>query len=156
MPASIIAKGMSPTRLSIALCVAAAFLAVPGCETQAGKLPPPKSTTTLALTPDVRTELSTISLGSAIKLVLPLPTQGSAYAWEILSNNIKVLQQLGPIKANVDASGKTISYSVEFQAIHTPPNRSIITIAAVRPGVSESEPSDLFQVTVGVKPAAQP
>jgi len=147
---------MSSTRLSIALCAAASFFAVQGCQTQAAKLAPPKSTTTLVLTPDGRTELSTITLGSSIKIVLPVPAQGPGYAWEILSNNIKVLQQLGPIKAEVDATGHTTSYSVEFQAIHTPPNRSIITIAAVRPGVSESEPSDLYQVTVGVKPAAQP
>lgn len=145
-------KAMSLNRLSLALSVAAAFFAVQGCQTQADKLPPPKSTTTLVLTPDGRTQLSTITLGSSIKIVLPLPAQGSAYAWEILSNNIKVLQQLGPIKPVVDAAGRTTSYSVEFQAIHTPPNRSIITIAAVRPGVSESEPSDLYQVTVGVKP----
>ena len=150
------AKAMASIRLSIALSVAAAFVAVQGCQTQPSKLAPPKSTITLVLTPDGRTELSTIPLGSSIKIVLPLPAQGSAYSWEILSNNTKVLQQVGPIKADVDAAGHTTSYSVEFQAIHTPPNRSMITIAAVRSGASESEPSDLYQVTVGVKPAAQP
>ena len=147
-------KAMSSSRLSIALSVAAVFFAVQGCETKVEKLPPPKSTTTLVLTPDGRTQLSTISIGSSIKIVLPPPSQGPAYNWEILSNNVKVLKQVSLVKPEVDASGHTTSYSVEFQAIHIPPNRSIVTIAAVRPGVSESEPADLYQVTVGIK--AQP
>jgi hypothetical protein len=137
--------------------MAAAFFAIQGCQTTTtDKLPPPKSTVTLVLKPEERTALSTLNVGSSIRIVLPLPSQGPPYAWEILSNNVKVLQQVSPIKPEMDAAGHITSYTVEFHAIHTPPNRSIVTIAAVRPGVSESEPSDLYQVTVGVKPAIQP
>jgi len=130
------------------------FLAITGCQTPPEKLPPPKSTVTLVLKSEQRTVLSTLTVGSALRIVLPPPSQGPAYAWEILSNNIRVLRQTSPVKADLDASGHAIAYSVVFQAIKPSPPRSIVTIAAVQPGVTESEPSDIFQVTVGVK--AQP
>jgi hypothetical protein len=144
---------MSFPRLSLALAIAAAFLVVQGCETTAEKLPPPKTTVTLVLTPDKRQEISSLPFGSALKIVLPVPSQGSGYSWEVTSNNDKVLKQTSPIKADKGADGNTVSYSVVFQSLRPSPPRSIVTLAAVRAGSPESQATDVYQIAVGVKAA---
>jgi hypothetical protein len=155
-PATMGGTDMSPTRITIVLGAAIVFLAVQGCETPSARLPPPKSTVTLVLKPGERNVPGTVPLGSALKIVLPPPSQGPSYAWEILSNNTRVLRQTSPVEAEVDAGGRAASYSVVFQATRVSPPRSVVTIAAVRPGAAESESSDIYQVTVSVEAPAQP
>lgn len=136
-------------RLLPFLCLGAltALFLTAGCETASHAPPPPKSTIRLVLTPDDRSVLRTLVVNAALEVVLPAPEQGPEYTWEILTNNIRVLQQtreLAPLPGS--SSGQFIA---TFQAIY--PGRSTIRFAAVKKGQAESTPEDIFQIAVGVK-----
>ena len=127
------------------------LLAAAGCLNPSERIPPPRSTATLVLTPAARTVLKTIELHTALRIVLPPPSQGPQYAWEVTSNNTKVLRQRSAIRPVAAPDGTVRSYEVVFQAVKAFPPRSIVTLAAVRPGLAESEPEDYYQVTVGIR-----
>jgi len=147
---------MPSPRLFLSFIAATAFLAIEGCQSQSDapqKLPPPKSTITLTLKREQRSVLANIPVGSALEIILPEPMQGPPYAWDVITNNARVLEQTSRILEDPQGYGKPSTYSVTFQSLRQSQSRSIVTIAAIRPGAKESDPDDIFQVTVGVKPA---
>ena len=87
---------------------------------------------------------------SAIEVVLPPGPQGSAgYAWEISSNNVAVLEQMGPMKPapSADASVSP-GAAVSFYALK--PGKSVLRFVLVRPGEAEAIPAAKCEVTVRV------
>ena len=136
---------MEINRILLSIGAAACVALAAGCQTASTALPPPKSTTVLVLKPQERSVLRTLVPATALKIVLPIPAQGLSYRWEVVSNN-KVLQQTSEVAAD-KASGA--GFAVTFQVLR--PGRSVILLAALKPGQAESEPEDLYQVVVGVK-----
>jgi len=137
---------MEINRILLSIGAAACVALAAGCQTASTALPPPKSTTVLVLKPQERSVLRTLVPATALKIVLPIPAQGLSYRWEVVSNNNKVLQQTSEVAAD-KASGA--GFAVTFQVLR--PGRSVILLAALKPGQAESEPEDLYQVVVGVK-----
>ena len=126
---------------------AGAGLFFAGCQTTR-PLPPPRSIVTVVLDPKNRSVLTTVPPGNGLTVLLPEPSAGAGYAWEIVANNVRVLVQTSAIKPLVKPTPER-AFTVTFQAVH--PGRSIVRFVAVKPGESVSEPDDLFEIAVGSK-----
>ena len=125
---------------------AAAFLALAlaaGCETTEARHP--KTTTVVDLVPDQATPDVELGLVSAVQVVLPGPDAGSGLVWEIASNNNKVLEEMGPLKATTGAQPTT---SGSFYALK--PGKSVLRFFLVRPTDTEAVPAAKCEVTVRV------
>ncbi len=135
---------------SLCLCLAALSLgaAFSGCESAPQRQP--RTTRTVVLAPDHPAPDTEIGLVSAIRLVLPAPAEGSSKIWEIVSNNNKVLDQMGPMKAvpaGETADGKpAIAFS--FYALR--PGKSVLRFDLLDPRLSEAVPAATCAVTVRV------
>jgi len=137
-----------PLKQLFALALATIGLVLaPGCESST-TLPPPKSTSTLILTPTNRQVLTTVHLHGELKVILPKPEGGPAYTWAIVSANTAVLPQSSALKPTPNPTDDQ-AFEVTFQSIRG--GRSTIRFAAVKAGQSEQEPDDLYQIAVGVK-----
>jgi hypothetical protein len=124
-------------RLSLLICSAVLGLA-PGCDTNPARVP--RTTQTVALSPGRATQAVTIQLVSAIRVVLPGPEAGTGLAWVIGSNNTRVLEQMGPLKAVPadSAPGAGPTTTVSFYALK--PGRSVVRFFLLPPGVAEASP----------------
>ena len=114
-----------------------------GCQTGPKTPPPPKSTTSIEIKTDNRAPSISISVNTAIRIVLPGPIGGPDYRWVIVSNNSRVLHQTTDVEPALGSAG---SFSVTFHALYA--GRSIVRFAAIKSGALESSPDDLYQVTV--------
>jgi predicted secreted protein len=135
--------------LLILPAVLAALFLAPGCDTAPARNP--KGTQTVVLSPDQPAPSVTIELVSAIRVVLPGPEAGSGYVWEIASNNTRVLEQMGPLRA-IPASaapGAKATTAVSFYALK--PGRSVIRFFLVRPNAAEAVPAASCMLTVHVE-----
>jgi hypothetical protein len=121
-----------------------------GCETSDGQLPPPKSTADLVLTPNQRDVLATLHVGSALRVILPPPTEGGVQ-WVIIANPGRALQQITALRPAPDAPGK---FAVTFQA--TRATRGRLVFAAIKSGQEESAAAESFAVMVGVSEPGTP
>ena len=135
---------------SLCLCLAALSLgsAFSGCESAPQRQP--RSTQTFVLSPDHPAPDAEIGLVSAIRLVLPAPAEGSSQVWEIVSNNNKVLDQMGPMKAvpaGEAADGKP-AIAVSFYALR--PGKSILRFDLLDPKLAEAVPAATCVITVRV------
>ena len=138
-----------PLKLPLTVALAAAgLLLASGCQSSKA-LPPPKSTSTLVLTPNNRQVLSTLPLYGQLQVFLPAPQNGPGYSWVVVSNNVRVLPQTAMLQP-VPKPTPDRAYAATFRAVY--PGRSILRFAAIKPGQTESEPDDIYQVAVGVKP----
>jgi len=72
-------------------CIAALALLVAGCETKPVRHV--RSTQTVVLSPDKPSPDVEVEVVTDVKIVLPGPDPGSGLEWEIVSNNIKCLDQ---------------------------------------------------------------
>jgi|HubBroStandDraft_1064217.scaffolds.fasta_scaffold136223_2 hypothetical protein len=110
----------------------------------------PRTTQTVVLSADHAAPDVEAGVVSAVAIVLPPGPPGSAgYAWEIASNNDKVLEQMGPLKPapGADAAvsqGATVSFYV------LKPGKSVLRFVLVRPGEAEAVPAATCAVTVRV------
>jgi hypothetical protein len=87
---------------------------------------------------------------SAVEVVLPPGPQGSAgCAWEIASNNDKVLEQMAQLKPLPAADASVApGATVTFYVLKT--GKSVLRFVLVRPGVAEAVPAAACAVTVRV------
>jgi hypothetical protein len=128
--------------------VAAASVILSGCDSAAARHP--KRTQKVVLSaehpnPDVAMEVI-----DAVEVVLPPGPAGTVgYAWEITSNNARVLEQMGALKPGPlgDAPGAPAT-TLSFFALK--PGRSVLQFALVRPGEAEETPASKCAVTVRV------
>jgi hypothetical protein len=127
--------------LALAL-LALAFAA--GCES--APVRHPKQTQEFVLTPGQPAPDAELGIECAVRVVLPGPEPGSGLAWEIASNNAKVLEQMG---GPAPAKGGGASTSVSFYSLK--PGRSALKFVLVRPGQAEAEPAAICELTVHVR-----
>jgi hypothetical protein len=136
------------TNLSVLLRSAAllSLALTAGCETTEGRHP--KTTQVVAFTAAADQTASDVALGlvSAVQIVLPGPDAGSGLAWVVISNNNKILEQMGPLKA---AAGAQPTTSVSFYALK--PGKSVLRFYLLRPSDQEAVPVAKCQVTVRVR-----
>ena len=134
-------------RSLIVLTAGAGLLLAAGCET-VKPLPPPRASTTVVLEPKNRSVLATVPPGNGLIVILPAPSEGPGYAWEVVANNVKVLVQTSAVKPLPKPTAER-AFTVTFQSVH--PGRSIVRFAAIKAGATESEPDDLYEIAVGSK-----
>jgi len=139
---------MNP-RSFLALFLAALLGLAPGCDTKPVRVP--RTTQTVALSPGGGARNVAMPLVSAIHVVLPGPAPGSGLAWVIGSNNNRVLEQLGPLKAVPagPAPGSAPTSAVSFYALK--PGRSVLRFFLVPTGVAEAVPAASCTLTVVVE-----
>ena len=140
---------MITIRLSLLLCSAALLCLAPGCDSNPNRVP--RTTQTVALSPDRPAQSVTIPLVTAIRVVLPGPEAWSGLAWVIGSNNTRVLEQMGPLRV-VPASaapGSAQTTATSFYALK--PGRSVLRFFLVRPNESEAVPAASCTLTVVVE-----
>jgi len=126
-----------------------ALVLLAGCETSTSERHP-RTTRTMVLSVDRPSPDVEMELVSAVRVVLPGPEAGTGLVWEIASNNNKVLDQMGPMKA-VPASGETGSKpgtEVTFYALK--PGKSILRFFLLDPSLKEAVPTAKCQLTVRV------
>jgi hypothetical protein len=120
--------------------ILAASLAFAGCESAPERHPRETQRVVLEadkVSPDVAMEVIT-----AVEVVLPPGPPGSeGFAWEITADNVKVLEQMGPLRQGPPAT-------MTFYALR--PGRSVLHFVLVRPGESEAIPAAKCEVTVRV------
>jgi hypothetical protein len=126
-----------------------ALALVSGCES--APVRHPKTTQIVVLSPENASPTVGMGLVSAIQVVLPGPDAGSGYAWEIGSNNNKVLEQMSPLRMTpaTGAPGSRATTAASFYSLR--PGKSVLRFFLVRPSEAEAVPAGSFQVTVRVK-----
>jgi hypothetical protein len=124
------------------------MVAVSGCETAPQRHP--RGTQKVVLLPDRISPEVAIEVITAVELVLPPGPRGSAgYVWEITSNNVRVLEQMGPMKpASTGDALQAPMESISFYALK--PGRSVLRFVLVRPNEIEATPLEKCEVTVRV------
>jgi hypothetical protein len=136
-------------KLSLSQVVCAAGFAVlvltSGCDTAPDRHP--RTTQRVVLKADQVAPDVTLGAISAVEVVLPPGPAG--YVWEISSNDNRILEQMGPLKAGdpLDAAGAPTTV-VSFYALKL--GRSVLRFVMVRPGEAEAVPVAKCQVTVRV------
>jgi predicted secreted protein len=91
-----------------------------------------------------------MQLVSAVRVVLPGPEAGAGTAWEVVSNNTRVLEQTGPLKA-IPSSGAPGSAATTIASFYSlKPGRSVLRFVLVRPNEAESVPLAECNLTVHV------
>lgn len=131
-----------------ALALAAGFLAmvlVAACESAPARRP--NTTQTIVLTPKDPSPVVEMEIASAIHVVLPGPDAGSGFAWEIASNNSKILEQMGPLKA-APAPGGGATTEVSFYSLR--PGKSVLRFFLVRPEEQVAVPAGSYEMIVRV------
>jgi hypothetical protein len=125
-----------------------------GCQSQQAYAP--KSSQTVVLTGENRTPLVSLPVITEIKFVLPGPTPGSNYAWEVVGNNIKTLVQTQDLTYTADPKRPDGGFSsVTFYGLK--PGRSVLRFVLIKPADRIAEPVDHFTVLVMIKDTdAQP
>jgi hypothetical protein len=138
---------ISLTRLPIPAALAL-LLVLSGCASAPERHP--KDTRTVVLAADRPARDVEIEVVSAVEIVLPSGPAGSAGdLWEIASNNVRVLEQMGPMKPEApgDALAAPVT-RVRFYALK--PGKSVLRFVLVRPGVAEETPAAQCAVVVRV------
>lgn len=131
--------------LAMASCLAAVLA---GCESTAARQP--KTTEKAALVADRVTPDIELEVVEAVEITLPAGPAGSGgFVWEITSNNVRVLEQMGPVRPGpVTSPSNAPSATISFYALR--PGRSVLRFALIRPGEAEATPAAKCQVTVVV------
>jgi hypothetical protein len=121
--------------------------AVSGCEAVPERHP--KAVQRVVLSADRATPDLTVGVVNALEVTLPPGPPGSGgFAWEISSNNVKVLEQMGPMRPVASGDGRAPATSVSFYALK--PGRSLLRFVLIRPNVAEATPAAACQLTVVV------
>jgi hypothetical protein len=120
--------------------ILAAALALAGCESAPERHP--RETQRVLLEADKVSPDVPVEVINAVEVVLPPGPAGSdGYVWEITDNNVKVLEQMGPLRQGPPAT-------MTFYALR--PGRSVLHFVLVRPGEKEATPAAKCEVTVRV------
>jgi hypothetical protein len=119
-----------------------------GCESTPARHP--RETHQVALSVDRVMPDMALEAVNAVQVLLPAGPEGSeGYAWEISSNNVKVLEQMGPMVPTPGADPRCAPpTSVSFYALK--PGSSVLRFVLIRPNVAEAIPAAKCEVTVRV------
>jgi hypothetical protein len=102
----------------------------------------PRETDKVMLSVDHPTPDVALDVVNAVEIMLPPGPAGSeGYIWEIGANNVKILEQMGPLVQGPPATAT-------FFALK--PGHSVLQFVLVRPGETEATPAAKCQVTVRV------
>jgi hypothetical protein len=109
-----------------------------------------RTTQTVVLDPDQPSPEVDAEVVTNVRVVLPGPDPGSGLVWEIVSNNVRVLDQTTALKPVVDPTpGAKPATAVTFYA--QKPGRSILRFVLVRPNEAEAVPVAKCAVLVDVE-----
>jgi len=116
----------------------AALVLTAGCDT-APKYSP-RTTKTCILSPDHPSPDLEVTVVTAVRIVLPGPAPGSGLVWEIISNNNRVLDQMGPFKTlpASDELGSRPASTISFYAKRE--GKSELRFFLLKPGQEEAVP----------------
>jgi hypothetical protein len=124
----------------------ALLVLVAGCETAVRT---PRSTQTVVLDPDQPMPVVEADVVTNVKFELPGPDPASGLVWEIVSNNVRVLDQTSALKPVVDpAPGAKPRTAVMFYA--QKPGKSLVRFVLVQPNQAEAVPVSKCSVLVKV------
>jgi hypothetical protein len=133
----------TPTRTALAALALLALSLSPGCEE--ANVRHPKQTQEFVLTPGRPAPDAEVGIESCVRVVLPGPEAGSGLAWEIASNNDKVLELMG-------APGPAAGGGATAASFYTlKPGRSALRFVLVRTGQREAEPAAICGLVVHVR-----
>jgi hypothetical protein len=133
-------------RIQAAARAAAGFALVLAAGCSVAPARHPRETREVVLSPGRREPELRIGVVSAVRIVLPGPDPGSGLAWEIGSNNTRVLEQEGPMRAAA-VSGAPAT-AVSFYALK--PGRSVLRFYLVHPSERDATPAQACQLAVQV------
>jgi hypothetical protein len=138
-------KILSPLMLAWGLAAAAGLT---GCAS--APVRHPKETQKVALSINRVAPDLPMAVITAVQFILPPGPAGSeGYVWEITSNNVKVLEQMGPMMPGPPGDGSAAPTTLaSFYALK--PGRSVVRFVLVRPGEAEATPAAKCEVTVRV------
>jgi len=136
-------KALLPAPIRAACLVA---VALAGCDSAPDLHP--TTTQKIVLSPDDAAPTVEIPVVSAVHVVLPGPDAGSGLVWEIASNNVRILEQMEPLRA-VSAPGQATTTEASFYALR--PGKSVLRFYLVRPQEKEAIPAGSYVVTVRVR-----
>jgi hypothetical protein len=124
----------------------AILVLVAGCESAVRQ---PRSTQTVVLDPAQPMPVVDTDVVTNVKVELPGPDPGSGLVWEIVSNNVRILDQTTGLKPVADAApGAKPLISVTFYA--KKPGKSLLRFVLVQPNQAESVPISKCSVLVRV------
>jgi hypothetical protein len=134
--------------ISSLLCAASLGLLVlaAGCESAVRQ---PRSTQTIVLVPDQAMPTIDTDVVTNVRVELPGPDAGSGLIWEIVSNNVRILDQttaLKPVGAGAPGAGPRTF--VIFYA--KKPGKSLLRFVLVQPNQAEAIPVSKCSVLVRV------
>ena len=137
----------SPSRAARAAAIALMVLSF-GCDS--APVRQPRTTQKVVLTANQAAPDVEAGVVSAVEIILsPGPPGSAGYAWEIASNNDKVLEQMGQLKPMpVDDASMAPAATVSFYVLKT--GKSLLRFVLVRPGEAEAIPAATRAVTVRV------
>lgn len=124
-----------PLALAAAIVAAALF----GCE--GAPVRHPKAYEKVALSASQASADVALGIGSCLTVTLPAPADG--LAWEITSNNNRVLEQMGPLGTGTGVA------EVSFYSLK--PGKSMLRFMLVKPGESVAVPVESCELTVRVR-----
>jgi hypothetical protein len=102
----------------------------------------PRETEKVMLSVDHPTPDVALDVVNAVEIMLPPGPAGSVgYIWEIAANNVKILEQMGPLVQGPPATATFFGLK---------PGHSVLQFVLVRPGELEATPAAKCQVTVRV------
>ncbi len=132
----------------LSLAALAAVVLTAGCDTAPTR--EPRTTRTIVLAANRPSPEVEMGLVSALRLILPGPDAGSGLVWEVVSNNTKVLEQMGPLKpaAALEGPGSGPSTVASFYSLK--PGRSELQFVLVNMGAAEAVPVAKCQLVVRV------
>jgi hypothetical protein len=137
---------MKHFRFPAVLGLSAVLLASFGC--QSAPVRAPRSTQTLSLEPGKPAEAQ-IETVTAVRLVVPGPEPGSGLTWILASNNTRVLEQMGALKAVPAAPGGKPATEISFYALE--PGKSVIRLFLVHADEAVATPAASCLATVRVE-----
>jgi hypothetical protein len=120
-----------------------------GCQVGHG-VQHPQAIHPVVFKPGVTSLNVTLPLAEQIDVVLLGPTVGSDFAWEVVSNNDRVLEQEGPLRFVPPAAGAGPAGTTKVSFFALKPGRSIIRWVLVRTNEAVAVPSARCEVFVTV------
>jgi predicted secreted protein len=137
----------SPSRAARAAALALMVLSF-GCDSVSVRQP--RTTQKVVLTANQAAPDVEAGVVSAVEIILsPGPPGSAGYAWEIASNNDKVLEQMGQLKLMpVEDASASPGATVSFFVLKT--GKSVLRFVLVRPGDADAVPAATCAVTVRV------
>jgi hypothetical protein len=139
---------ISPRSLLLAAAALLALGGLTGCEDAPDHKP--RSMQAVLLSPDKPAAPVFMDAVTGLTVSLPRPAPGSDYVWEIVSNNVRVLLELSPLRPDPPvAIGTKATTSMTFYAAH--PGHSTLRFVLVHPRDADAVPAAKCTLAVTVR-----